>query len=571
MRTRCVTALDEHRPYLDIDSVPVPCWVYDPKTLAFMDVNAAACAAYGYSRDEFLAMSILDIRPPEDRENARRNVQEAGTQETVVDGPWRHLRRDGTIVEVDVAATTVDYGGREGRLVLMTDVSERQRVRERVAYLAAHDALTGLPNRKVVLQYLEREISRAQMQESGIAVLSLDIDGFRTLNDTLGHARGDELLRIVARRLEGAVPNGAAVGREGSDAFVIVVPNVRSIDEIAELARRLQRAIRSPVTLGRHEVVVDASVGISRYPEDGLDGETLVRHADTALVRAKARGHGSVQEFAARMHALALKRLVLENDLRRAWDRNELWLAYQPLVDLNSWRIVGAEALLRWRHPELGEIPPGDFIPVAEEIGMIAMIGEWVVNEACMQAVRWSGGDHAPRVTVNISPRQFQQHDLCLTIARALERTGLAPQRLELELTESCVMQDIHTSARIMRELKAMNVRLSVDDFGTGYSSLGYLKHFPIDTLKIDRMFIRDVDSDPFDRAIATAIVAVARSLNLRIVAEGVERAEHLDVLRGLGCDELQGFFFSEAVDPKVFGIVFERGFTAPAHVQKVP
>lgn len=558
--------MDEGERSLPIDAIPIPTWIYDRETLAFLDVNAVACNTYGYARDEFLAMTILDIRPTEDRPLLLRSVNEAGQRDTQVsDGPWRHLRRDGSLVSVEVSAASLDFAGRPGRVVMVTDVTPRVRAEERAAYLGTHDPLTGLPNRSWLLEHLQREVARADVGGSSIAVLVLDIDGFRRLNDTLGHGGGDEALCAVARRLESSVPEGAVVVREGSDSFIVVVPGVGSVGEIAKLARHLQLRLKAPLPINHQDVVVGVSVGISRYPEDALDAEALLRHADTALVRAKARGFGSVQEYMAQMHAQALRRLTLERDLRRAWDGDGLWLAFQPIIDIRSWHIVGAEALLRWRHPEYGEIPPADFIPIAEECGMIDQIGEWVVNEACAQAARWPPGAAPTRVTVNVSPLQFAQHELPSTIAGALERCGLAPERLELELTESSVMADTQASARIMHDLKAMRVRLSVDDFGTGYSSLGYLKHFPLDTIKIDRTFIREIDTDPFDEAIGKAIITLARSLDLRVVAEGVERHEHLDALRRIGCHESQGFFFCEGVPGEVFETLLARGFASPA------
>jgi diguanylate cyclase (GGDEF)-like protein len=391
----------------------------------------------------------------------------------------------------------------------------------------------------------------------------LDLDRFKLINDSLGHTHGDELLRMVAARLNRCVRPGDTVSRLGGDEFVVTLAEVAELDDVGLLAKRIREALGRSFTLEGHELRATASIGISLYPKDGNAVETLLRHADIAMYRAKEEGGDNFRFFAPDMNLQIQGTLELESDLRLALERDEFTLHYQPKVEIASGRIVGCEALVRWRHPQRGLVAPGAFIPLAEETGLIVPIGEWVLREACAQARAWQEkGLPTVTVAVNLSARQFRQADLVDQVQATLEETGLAPGMLELELTESMIMHDPGSAAETMRHLKDLGVGLSLDDFGTGYSSLNYLRRFPVDHLKIDRSFITDVTSDASAAAMATSVVAIAHSLGIKAVAEGVETREQLDLLAACRCDALQGFLFSKPLPPDEFAGLLRDGRT---------
>jgi len=415
-----------------------------------------------------------------------------------------------------------------------------------IEHLAYHDALTGMPNRPLFIDRLIVALAQAARAHQKLAVFFLDLDRFKDINDSLGHSVGDVLIKAVADRIRHCVREGDTVARFGGDEFTILVPKIDRADDAARIAQKIIETLRVPFIVGERELFVTASAGISVYPIDGLDPETLVRNADTAMYRAKDQGRDGYQLYAPAMNARALERLALENMLRRAITNNELVIHYQPLIDIETKAIVGMEALLRWQHPELGLLSPAHFISVAELSGLIIPIGEWVLRTACRQAKTWQRRLGEPiRVAVNLSARQFQQHDLIPLVTSALDDSGLNPECLELEITESGAMQNAENTSYVLRELKAAGVRISIDDFGTGYSSLNYLKRFPFDTLKLDQSFVHDVVTDPTDAAIVSAVITMAHSLNLQVVAEGVETEAQLAFLRRQGCDCIQGFLFS--------------------------
>jgi diguanylate cyclase (GGDEF)-like protein len=413
-------------------------------------------------------------------------------------------------------------------------------------HLAYHDALTGLPNRPLFMDRLIMALAQAARSNQRVAVFFLDLDRFKDINDSLGHSTGDGLLKTVAERIRHCIREGDTLARFGGDEFTLLIPKIDQVEDAAKIAQKILETLKIPFSINEHELFVSTSVGISIYPNDGTDPETLVRNADTAMYRAKDQGRDNYQLYAPAMNARALERLALENMLRKALAHRELVLFYQPVVDMQSKNIVGVEALIRWRHPELGMVSPAHFISVAETSGLIIPIGDWVLRTACRQAKLWQKKvDPELTVAVNLSARQFQQPNLTEEIAEVLEETGLSPRYLELEITESNAMQNADNTIYTLRELKALGVRIAMDDFGTGYSSLNYLKRFPIDTLKLDQSFVRDITTDPSDAAIATAVIAMAHSLNLKVIGEGVETEEQFSWLQKHQCDYIQGYLFS--------------------------
>ena len=423
---------------------------------------------------------------------------------------------------------------------------ERRRAEETAQHQAYHDPLTDLPNRVMFNDRLTLALAHASRHRKMLAVLLVDLDRFKTIIDTLGHAMGDRLLRGVAERLHECLENGDTLARQGGDEFVILLPQVNRADKAVKLAQRMLEALKPSFHFGSHELHITTSIGIALYPYDGEDTDTLLKNADTALYRAKEQGRNNYQLYTPAMNARAFERLALENSLRKALERREFLLHYQPQVQLLSGQITGTEALLRWQHPDLGLVYPAEFIPLAEETGLIVSLGEWVMRTACVQNQAWQRAGLPPMtVAVNLSARQFQHHDLVETVQRILKETEMAAQWLELEITESIAMQNADYTIVVLRELKDMGIQISMDDFGTGYSSLSYLKKFPIDTLKIDQSFVRDLNSDPSDAAIAKAVIVLAHSLKLKVIAEGVETQEQKNFLREHGCDVTQGYLFS--------------------------
>lgn len=424
----------------------------------------------------------------------------------------------------------------------------------RLRHLATHDSLTGLPNRLLLDDRLAQAISYADRHESRIAVLVIDLDRFKMINDSLGHHGGDELLKEVATRLRGTLRKSDTLARTGGDEFLLIADEVDGQPEVEILAQRVLACFARPFHILSVDIHTAASIGISMYPSDGSRAEELMVAADAAMYHSKKVGGNTYSFFTPAMNAFAQQRLKLENGLRRALVNGELELHYQPKVDITTGRISSTEALIRWRHPERGLVPPGEFIPLAEETGLILQIGEWVLREACRQARQWQVNGMAPvRVAINMSAQQFRQKNLVSIVKSALESADLEPTYLEIELTESAVMHNAGESAAILEQLSRIGVHISIDDFGTGYSSLSYLRRFPLDKLKIDRTFIKDVVANPEDAAIVHAIISLAHSLRLKVIAEGVETEQQLEFLRSLGCDQYQGFFCSPAIQPEDF------------------
>lgn len=440
------------------------------------------------------------------------------------------------------------------------EVSQYRQDNENIKHMAYHDALTGLPNRYLFDDRLSIALAQARRYQHMLGVMFLDLDNFKDINDTLGHAVGDQFLQVVAKRLQGCLRGGDTVSRMGGDEFTVLLPEVVNKEDALEVAHRFIGVFKEPVWIGNREIFVTSSIGIALFPLHGEDGETLLRLADVAMYQAKRAGKNNYKLFSPGMIASTIERMDLESGLRHALERQELLLYYQPQVDVQTGKIVGAEALLRWQNPKWGLVLPLHFIPLAEENGLISVIGEWVLRTACAQNVKWQGlGYPSLRIAVNLSVRQFQQPNLVRLVADALEETGLEPKWLELEITESAAMENVHLASRKLKELKKMGVRIAIDDFGMGYSSLHYLKKLPITTLKIDKTFVKDCTSNHEDAMIITAVTALGKSLEYKVIAEGVETHAQFAFLQKTNCDEIQGYLFGKPMPAEDFERLFRN------------
>ena len=434
------------------------------------------------------------------------------------------------------------------------DITERRRAEETIHQMAYYDLVTGLPNRTLFNDRLGVAIAHAHRGKEKLTVMFLDLDQFKVINDTLGHGVGDQLLKAVGERLERCLREGDTVARQGGDEFTILLPGARHEEDAFNVARKVLETIKKPFLIGNHELNITTSIGIVLYPDDGGDAESLLRNADAAMYHAKEQGRDNYQHYTKALHVKVSRKLSLEGRLRHALEREEFVLYYQPLVDINTGRIVGAEALIRWRHPEEGLIPPGEFIPAAESTGLIVPISDWVLRTACLQNKAWRS-ENLPsiRMSINLSAHTFRRQDFTKDFKAVLDETGVSPHSLEVEITESAIMQNVEANIHKLQALNRLGVQIAIDDFGTGYSSLSYLKRFPIQTLKIDRSFVGDATTNPDDAAIVRAIVAMAKTLNLKVIAEGVETEEQLAFIRDLQCEEMQGYLFSRPVPADEF------------------
>ena len=449
---------------------------------------------------------------------------------------------------------------------VFTDITSIKRSEAELTYLAHHDPLTGLANRLLLNSNLAQIIKRANRKNQEIAVLFLDLDRFKNINDSMGHPQGDRLLEVVASRLVANIRDMDMIARLGGDEFVIIADSINHVSEAAQIAENTLACLTNPFQVNGHEIFVNASIGISLFPKDGKDVETLIKNADAAMYRAKEKGRNNYQFYTEELTVVAFEKISLETSLRHALNRNEFLLHYQPQISLFTGRLVGMEALIRWECPERGMISPATFIPVAEETGLIVPIGEWVLRTACKQNQQWIEKGYPPvPVSVNLSARQFHTQGLTSLVSEILASSGLDAKHLELELTESLMMQDVDLSIKIMEEFDQMGVKLSIDDFGTGYSSLNYMKSFPIYKLKIDQSFVRDIGTDRDNKQIVVSIIMLGHSMNLNVIAEGVETKEQLDYLRDYHCDEIQGYYYSRPVPPDEFESFFEKQFETPS------
>jgi diguanylate cyclase (GGDEF)-like protein/PAS domain S-box-containing protein len=682
----------ENRTRYLFENNPNPMWIYDLETLRFLAVNQAAINHYGYSEEEFLSMTIQDIRPPEEIPKLLETIAKISTGFSVPE-VWRHCKKDGTHILVDVSAHTLDYQNRKCELILANDVTQKmqaeeslkraeakyrgifehaiegifqstvdgrflisnpmlaeiygyaspenlianltdiehqlyvdpqrrleliklleaqedvkffesevyrrdksiiwtsenvhavrdkagnilyfegtveditasKRAKAEIEHLAFHDSLTNLPNRVLFRDRLSTALVKAHDQlqidlnknslieikstSPILAVMFLDLDRFKLVNDTMGHAAGDRLLIEVAKRLTECMFDSTFLARMGGDEFMILVPELQSVESIQQFAQMILQSFESPFFVEEMSLYIGTSIGISLYPNDGQDEETLMKNADTAMFRAKERGRNHYQLYNHAIGAKVKEYVAIEYGIRQALERSEFQVFYQPQINLVTGEIDCMEALARWLHPELGWVPPNQFIPAAEEHGLIVRLGEWVLRTACKQNRAWQIQGLPPiRMAVNFSAKQFQVVDLCDRIMQILAETGLEAKYLELEITESLVMQDQNTTITMLKQLKSQGMSISIDDFGTGYSSLSYLRLLPVSKVKIDASFIRETPQNQDDAAITSAIIAMAHNLNLRAIAEGVERKEQLEFLRSHDCDAVQGYLFSRPV-----------------------
>jgi len=524
-------------------------------------LNLVAEAMTGWSSEEALGRPIAEVFTILDgttRQTAANPMLRAIAEDRAV-GLAKDsvlIRRDGFELAIeDSAAPIHNRDGRvTGAVIVFHDVSESRAMALEMAHLAQHDFLTSLPNRLLLSERMAHAIGLAKRHKQQVGLLFLDLDNFKHINDSLGHAVGDQLLQSVASRLVECVRTTDTVCRQGGDEFVILLAEIGQPEDASHVAETLRTALAMPHQIDGHELHISLSIGISVFPDDGADVDTLMQNADTAMYHAKASGRANYQFFKPEMNARAVRRLFVEKSLRRALKQEEFLLHYQPKIDLASGAMTGAEALIRWQDPDLGLVYPAQFVPIAEENGLIVPVGRWVLREACRQVQAWlDAGLRAVPVSVNISAVEFRHEGFQEGVARILQETGLAPRYLELELTESILMHDAESSALALEALQAMGVQLAIDDFGTGYSSLSYLKRFPIDTLKIDQSFVRDIVTDTDDANIVAAVIGMGKSLKQRVIAEGVETHAQLAFLLDRHCDEGQGFHFSHPVSAEDF------------------
>jgi len=529
-------------------------------------INPMFCELTGFSPSEVIGNKANVVKSGHHDNEFYTQLWRTILDGEVFRGTFVNKKKDGSLYYEEKTITPLRSGQGEITHFVSTgkDITERMQTEERLHYLAYHDVLTGLPNRALFIDRLKHTMARRDAVERRIAVLFLDLDRFKNINDTLGHGVGDRLLQALPERLLGCVRKGDTVARLGGDEFAILVENIGTMEDASHIATKLIAAMAQPVTIDEHELFISTSIGISIFPDDSIDANALLKHADTAMYRAKDLGRNTYQFYSTDMSAKAFERLSMETSLRRALDRGEFELYYQPQVELGSGRIIGAEALIRWHHAELGMVSPVKFIPLLEDTGLILPVSEWVLRTAAEEAKIWQRvAGTTVRVAINLSSRQFHDDRFKEQVADVISESGLEPSLFDLEITESILMQNNQASMSNLHALHGLGVRLSVDDFGTGYSSLSYLKRFTVDTLKIDRSFIHDVTSDQDDAAIVGAIIVMAHSLKLEVVAEGVETEEQFEFLRSRGCDAMQGNLFSTPVPADQFKRLLQTGAVA--------
>ncbi len=548
-------------------------WIWSSDTqMRYTYSNMQGLISLGYGDvgvEQFLADDATRLVHPDDQFLFRETCQKAlstrkGWKNVAL--RWRH--RDGSyrILESSASPLFNEAGTLIGFQGVDRDITERKRAEQRIEFLAHHDALTGLPNRILLRDRFSQAVSMAERSRSRVAMLFLDLDNFKRVNDTLGHAAGDKLLLEVTTRLSHCTRESDTTSRQGGDEFIVLLNNMPDLETVERISGEMLAHLAEPQEIDGHVLNVTCSIGIAIYPEDGSDFDSLLQKADSAMYSAKDAGRNAWRFFDDQMNRQAHEHLLLQNRLHQALLRSEFHLHYQPQLEIGSGRVIGVEALLRWHNPELGNVVPGRFIPVAEDCGLIVPIGAWVLEEACRQAQAWrQAGWPALSMSVNLSALQFRRPGLVDTVAGVLRKSGLPPHLLELELTESILLQDVENNLDTVRQLKALGVRLTIDDFGTGYSSLSYLKRFAVDRLKIDRSFVRDVHSDPDDASIVRAVIQLARSLRLGIIAEGVETREQLAFLREEGCQEVQGHLFSRPLPPAALEVFLRKRAGAAA------
>jgi len=522
-------------------------YVFDADTLHFVQVNRGASQNLGYSMDEMRGLTPIDLKPEYTREGFAQLVAPLrGGSRDMIAFETVHRRKDGSRYPVEVRLQLSRTETPPVFVAIIQDITERIQNRERLQHLAHHDALTELPNRALLLDRLNQSLARARWHQRLVAVLFIDLDRFKTINDTLGHEVGDRLLQQLGERFGRSVREGDTVARFGGDEFAILLDDVASDKDVGMVAQKVLDALTPPFTIDGQNLYITASIGVSLFPGDGDDTGTLLKNADIAMYRAKELGKNNYQFYSADMSARAFERLSLETSLRHALEHNEFRLYHQPQIDTSSGAIIGVEALLRWQHPDFGLVPPAEFISLLEETGLIVPVSDWMFRTACEQLCAWhAAGWPMLRMAVNLSPRQFQADGLVAMVERTLASVGCDPGLIELEITENVLLRHTAATLDILDGLRTLGVGMAIDDFGTGYSSLSYLRRHAIDTLKVDRSFVRDIPDDPDDSAITSAIISLAQSLNLDVIAEGVETGTQREFLRERGCHLMQGYLFS--------------------------
>ena len=526
-----------------------------------IQVNKAFTEITGYSREESLGRNPRILKSGQHDWEFYRVMWEILLSTGNWQGELMDRRKNGEVYPKWLSITVVrdEKGDITNFIALFSDITERKASYERIQHLAHFDALTNLPNRTLLNEYLDMSIGVAKRSKAQLAILFLDLDRFKIVNDSLGHHAGDLLLKIVSDRLTNCIRETDTVARLGGDEFVILLPSIKEPGDAVSVAQKVVDAIAVPFLLEGNEVNIGTSIGIGIYPDNGLDRSTLIKNADAAMYHAKENGRNNFQFFSSEMNDKSFEQLALENDLRRAIKNEEFILNYQPQIDVLTGKIVGAEALIRWQHPEKGLVPPNNFIALAEKCGLIVPMGEWVIKTACAQNLAWQKEGLPPMlIAVNIAAQQFRQKNFKESLMEIIGDIGLDPHLLELEITESALMENADSVLKTLHSLKEIGFHLSIDDFGTGYSSLSYLKHFPLDKLKIDRSFVIDITEDSNNNAIIETIINMGHNLKLKVIAEGVENAEQLATLKGLMCDEIQGYYFSRPLSPQDF-VVFAR------------
>jgi diguanylate cyclase (GGDEF)-like protein/PAS domain S-box-containing protein len=535
---------EEYR--LLFDSNPHPMWIYDVETLGFLKVNDAAVARYGYTEEQFREMTLRDIRPAEEVDALEQTIASSANSEAVlISGPWTHILHDGRRIQAEVSSHSIQFEGRQARFSLVQDVTERQQLHQQLLHQANHDMLTGLPNRLMLLDRMEQALASAARRRRKVAVICMDIDRFKQINDTYGHNIGDLCLRHVAERLKSRLRTVDTVARSGGEEFTIVAGDLASVADAGKIAEDLLLTLRKSLIADQYAIDLSASFGVAIYPDHGVDSASLWRSADAAMYRVKRSGGNQYVFVSQEIRQSTSESNELEIFMRRALKEGGFEMYYQPEYAVDG-SFRGLEALLRLHHPRYGLVPPDRFIPIAEESGLIVPIGNWVLREVCRQGEEWRrAGLAVDRIAVNVSPLQFMRMDFSRHVREVLDEIGMSPANLEIEMTETTVMRNLEDVARQMRDLAELGVQFSVDDFGTGYSSLRHLHQLPIQTLKIDRSFIERVTDPGGTAALVQAILSLAHNLGLQVVAEGVENRTQMESLISMNCDVMQGYLFA--------------------------